>query len=54
MIIGGTVQIVARHNCLRYMLGPESCIASPNQATKVFPARLDRKLPATRREDRYE
>jgi hypothetical protein len=54
MIAGLTIQIVAEHNRLHYILGPESCIVSPNRAIEEFPAGFDRTLRATRREDRYE
>jgi hypothetical protein len=54
MIVGLTIQIVAEHHCLRYILGPESCIVSPNRAIEEFPAGFSRTLRATRREDRYE
>jgi hypothetical protein len=54
MIVGLTIQIVAEHYRLRYILGPESCIVSPNRAIEEFRGGFDRVLRATRREDRYE
>jgi len=54
MIVEVTIQMVAELNYLCYILGSESCIASPHHAIEEFPASFDYKPRATRREDRYE